>query len=513
MVKITVKLTGLGLILVAGIGLVGYPLSVDAADKNPDLVFTQQVINAPFSLTHTLLAVDVLPNIGKELLAFGVDDDKQRWLGIFARIPESMRYSLVDKILLPFSFHCFDISDEEEGTQQLYFQSSEHLLQFMPANKSAPFKVIADINPMTLKSRADYLSRGDFVKDLNGDNRADIMISGFTDITLLLTQEEGGFARQTLPIKPFINVYEKSVNYTESTLYLADMNLDGHKDIVKIGEGELESYFQTSQGGFNAIASYHPMRQALSGVDWWLKRDAFGNQLDQSSLVYRKVEEISDINNDGITDIVLRYTKSSGVLDRVNDYEIFLGESKEGELSFSIEPNSVIHAEGTLTGFEFIDIDNDDILEVMVSGFDIGLSQIIGALISGSIDQDVYLFKMDGNGRFTKKPNISKEVELSFSLTSGQSGQPVIKLADFNGDKYQDLLLSDGDTELKVYLGEPSSSLVGRRGEEIEVNLPKEGDMLSIADLNYDGKDDILIKYGRQDDVGLLSQFKVIISE
>jgi hypothetical protein len=513
MVKVTGKLTGLALTLVTGVGLVGYPLSANAADENTDLAFTQQIIEAPFELTHSLLPVDILPDMGKELLAFGVDDNQERWLGVFTLNPESMRYSLASQFLLPVSFHSFDISDEEGEGAQLYFQSSEHLLQFIPTDKSAPFKVIADINPMVLKSRADYMSRGDFVRDLNGDERADIVITSFTDITLLLAQQTGDFVQQKLPIMPFVSVNARSANYTASKLYLADMNLDGREDIVTIGEGALESYFQTSQGRFLTTPSYHPMRQAISGVDWWLKRDAFGDQLDQSSLVYRKVEEIKDIDDDGITDLVLRYTKSSGVLDRVNDYEIFLGENKEGKLSFPIKPNSVIHAEGTLTGFEFIDIDNDEKLEVMVSGFDIGLSQIIGALISGSIDQDVYLFKMDQNRRFAKKPNTSKEVELSFSLTSGQSGQPVIQLADFNGDKRKDLLLSDGDANLKVYLGESSKSLIGRKGEDLKVNLPEEGDMLSIADLNYDGKDDILIKYGRQDGDAMLSQFTVIISE
>ncbi|WP_394389386.1 FG-GAP repeat domain-containing protein [Shewanella woodyi] len=512
MVNITRKFTRLVLMLTSAVGAASYSFNALSAGNSLDLSFKNQAIQAPFELTHTLLPVDLLPDAGKELLALGVDDSKQRWLGVFSLNPDSMRYSLAQKVLLPVSFHSFDIS-EGEGRQQLYFQSSEHLVQFMAADKTAPFKVISDIDSMTLKSRADYISRGDFVRDLNGDNRADIIITNFTDITLLLAQEVGGFTRQTLPIKPFVNVYKKSVNYTESKIYLADMNLDGRKDIVKIGEGELESYFQTDDGGFKKTPNYHPMRQAISGVDWWLKRDAFGDQPDQSSLVYRKVEEIRDIDHDGITDLVLRYTKSSGVLDRVNDYEIFLGENNEGKLSFPIEPNSVIHAEGTLTGFEFIDIDDDEKLEVMVSGFDIGLSQIIGALISGSIDQDVYLFKMDSNGRYAKKPNTSKEVELSFSLTSGQSGEPVIKLADFNGDKRQDLLLSDGDSNLRVYLGESSSKLVGKRGEKLEVTLPEEGDMLSIADLNYDGKDDILIKYGRQDDVELLTQFRVVLSE
>ncbi|WP_420028921.1 hypothetical protein [Shewanella benthica] len=89
-----------------------------------------------------------------------------------------------------------------------------------------------------------------------------------------------------------------------------------------------------------------------------------------------------------------------------------------------------------------------------MAGFDIGLSQIIGALISASIDQDVYLFKMDENSQFSDDANISKEVE----LTSGQSGTPVVKLADING------------------------------------------------------KDDLLIKYGSQDDESLQRQFKVILA-
>ncbi|MFA0373254.1 FG-GAP-like repeat-containing protein, partial [Vibrio sp. 10N.222.54.F6] len=115
---------------------------------------------------------------------------------------------------------------------------------------------------------------------------------------------------------------------------------------------------------------YVSVRQPISGIDWWNKRDAYGEQLDQSELVYRKVEELKDINNDGITDLVVRYTKSSGVFDRANDYEVYLGENQKGKLVFPKVANSVVKAEGTLTGLQFIDIDSDDKVEVMVAGFD-----------------------------------------------------------------------------------------------------------------------------------------------
>ena len=71
MVKSTGKLTDLAFILVSGVGLAGYSFNAMAAGDNQDLVFTEQVIQAPFKLTHPLLPVDALPDAGKELLAFG----------------------------------------------------------------------------------------------------------------------------------------------------------------------------------------------------------------------------------------------------------------------------------------------------------------------------------------------------------------------------------------------------------------------------------------------------------
>ncbi len=503
--------------LVIAVGLTSLlsSLGAIAADGDEPVTIEEHAIQAPFKLTHPVLPVDLLAEEGKELVTFGVDDNRQKWLGIYRLNTENQRYSLYQKLLLPPSFYSFDISDESDDSrkkQALYFLSSEHLVQYVPENSAAPFKVIAQIRSITLKKRPDFISRGEFVRDLNGDKRADILISDFAQVRLLIAREGGEFEDQTLPITPQVNVDNRGAEYIESTLYVSDADFDGREDIIKIAEGELEVYSQDDTGMFNPVPGYIPVRQAISGVDWWNKRDAFGEPLDQSSLVYRKVEEVRDVNRDGITDLVLRYTKSSGVLDRVNDYELFLGENRQGKLVFPAKASSVVRAEGTLTDLEFIDIDNDDKLEVMVAGFDIGLSQIIGALVSGSIDQDVHLFKMDSNNHFPAKPNVTQEVELSFSLTSGQSGSPVVELADINGDELQDLLLSDGTDRLKIFLGARDGKLFESRSEQFTTLLPQEGGMLSSDDLNGDGKDDLLIKFGRQDDDKLLNQFKVLIS-
>ena len=429
------------------------------AKSTPKLTLTETKLNAPSNLTHPIVAVDLMPTTGKELVAFGVDGLSQRWMAIYSL--DQAQYKLVTKLALPQALHTFDITEYREGElQQLYFLSQDQLQRLKPQTDEAKAELttVAKINSLSFKSRPDYLSEGEFIADLNGDEQDDILIHDFNQLHLFIA-DNGEFKRQQLPIKPQSRLFEDGATYTQSTLYVTDINLDGLDDIVKIGEGELELYSQTEDKLFNPIAEYVSVRQPISGIDWWNKRDAYGEQLDQSELVYRKVEELKDINNDGITDLVVRYTKSSGVFDRENDYEVYLGQNQKGKLVFPKVASSVVKAEGTLTGLQFIDIDSDNRVEVMVAGFDIGVSQIIGALLSGSIDQDVHLFKMDEQGRFAEESNVTKEVELNFSLSSGQSGSPVVKLADLNGDGLKDLILSDDEDTLKIYFGAAGESL------------------------------------------------------
>ncbi|MGS0680397.1 FG-GAP repeat domain-containing protein [Shewanella sp. 125m-7] len=527
--------------LITASALLGCSLSFNTLAE-PALSFTESTINAPFELTHPIIAADLLSQPGKELVVFGVDGLSYRWMAIY-QLAQG-QYTLAFKLELPQSLHSFDITENQSGEQQqLYFLSQDklHVLVNVDDAVEPQIEAVANIDSLSFKDRPDFISRGEFIEDLNGDQRDDILIHDFNQVHLFLAAEQG-FVRQTLPIKPQSRLFDDGATYTQSTLYVSDINLDGLVDIVKIGEGELEVYKQTqidiptqanvqakndtqvaaqspdpenlqqSVRGFDPIVEFISVSQAISGIDWWNKRDAYGEQLDQSELVYRKVEELKDLDNDGITDMVIRYTKSSGVFDRVNDYEIYLGENKQGKLVFLKEPSSVVRAEGTLTGLEFVDIDNDDKDEVMVAGFDIGVSQIIGALLSGSIDQDVHLFKMDANGRFSDDSNVSKEVELNFSLSSGQSGSPVVKLADLNGDGLKDLLLSDDESTLKVYLGKRGENLFSRDAQKHELKLPVEGSMLKAEDLNGDGREDLLIKYGRQDDKKLANQFRVLLA-
>ena len=483
------------------------------ASKSNAIEFNEVMINSPYKLTQEIIAADILPSKGKELVTFSVDEKSNRWLIIYQLDKSGQQYVIAEKAIIPQQFYRFDLTKQKnESKQKLYFLSANTLSLY----QNTKFKSLAKIEPLYIQDQADFLSRGDFIQDLNNDDFDDVIIAGFNKAHIFIGQGMNSFAKQTLPIKPKVRILSAGASYTETKLYFSDVNFDQKTDILLVGDGEMVIYPQYGSSQFTRKAMRLPINEAISGTDWWKKRDESGEQLDQSDLEYRKLAELRDVNADDIIDMIVLYTKSSGVLDKVNDYEIFLGQENEGVLSYAQEADSVIHAEGTLTGLEFVDIDNDEKLEVLLAGFDIGLSQIIGALVTGGIDQDVYVFKMSEQDKFLTKPAIKKGVELTFSLSSGQSGSAVVKLADLNGDGLKELVLSDDDDELKIYLGrKPNNKKKSfkKRSVSYSTQLPKDGKLVMVEDLNGDGKDDLLMKFSRLDGEGKAKEFKVLFSQ
>ncbi|PAJ73735.1 hypothetical protein CJF42_14310 [Pseudoalteromonas sp. NBT06-2] len=486
-----------------------------AATKQKDskkIDFKELKIDAPYKLFQPVLIADLKPDNGKELIILGVDEDKNKWLVIYQYDNSKNTYSVINKKQIPKQFYSFDISEYQEGVfQNLYFMSNNVLSKYNVALNT--FETISDIKSLFLKNEPEHITRAHFVKNLNKDIYDDILVSDFSNTHILIGQKEGTYISQSLPIPAEVNLHSDGATYKQAKLYFEDINFDKKIDIVKVGEGKMQVFYQIDDAKFKVIPNNIAIDKSISGTEWWNKKDETGESLDQSKLTYRKLEELRDVNFDGITDMVVRFTQVSGVLDRVNDYEIYLGKNTNQQLSYDNKPNSVIHAEGTLTDLEFVDIDNDNKSEVMLAGFDIGLSQIISAFLSGSIDQDVYLFKMDENDNYRKKPHVNKEVELNFSLSSGQSGTAVVKLADLNGDGLKDLVLSDGDDELDIYFGQTGKKLFKRRAVEYNTQLPKDGNLVFVNDLNNDGKDDLLLKFSKLDDNSSGHNFTILLSQ
>jgi len=505
-------------------------------------LFSEYQIVLPFNLTQPVIAANILSNPGNELLMLGVDETGQRQLAIYA-LDNNNKFQLLDQMLLDKTLFAFDVGDvQADGLQNLYFLSKEQLLQYQfigsgqTANKiSGPVMAapqtnnipriknsqssllpISKITSMFLSAQADAIVAMDFARDINNDQFDDFVIPHFEQLNLYLSTQQAGaktLTAQTLDITSLLKVDGSEMIFQARELFFVDMDLNTSTDIVLVENAQLRVFQQSTNGQFNSTPILLPLAADIEGINWWNKIEADGQQLDQSQLKHRKVEAITDINGDKLPDLIVRFTQSSGVLDRTNDYEFFYGSAKQGSLSYGLNADTRIQSESTLSDLKWLDFDGDGKQEIMLSAFDLGVSQIISALLSSSIEQEVLIFKMDENNKFSAKPTASQDVEITFSLSSGRSGEPMVKAQDVNGDKLKDLIFSEGEEQIRVlFASTDGKKIFNKRAEKYKVRVPKNAKSITHNDVNDDGKMDLILHYSRADSAELLNKIIVLIA-
>ncbi len=484
-------------------------VSAQVHAKSPQkLDFEKMEIDVGAPITHKVNVAELNGVVGKELVVMTTNEAQERIIQIYSL--ETNGSSKLGEVLLPKSIHSFDITNITHGGKHyIYLLSHDSVFNLEVNERGVALVKVADAPSLFQSKDNSYLQKREFIAELD-NNRIAIVLPDFKQTNLLTSSNFTDFTMQPIPIESNINLGARSVTFSPAKLNFSDVNFDGRIDLVEQQDGQLAYYLQNESGQFSTKAQYQKINELIFSTDWWDKKGPDGDSLDQSNLVYRKIEKLQDINNDGLMDLLVRYTTSSGALDRTNDYEIYLGGKQNGLLGFNSEASSVVSADGTLTDLRLVDINNDSRSEVVVSGFDIGVSQIISALLSGTVEQEVHIFNMNDNDEFDKKRKVTKEVELSFSISSGRSGSPIVKLADLNGDGLNDLVLSDDDDAIKVYWGRSGKKMFERRGKKYDITIPMQGNDVVIDDLNSDNKQDLILKYGRLDDDALASKLVLL---
>lgn len=491
-------------------------LAFQTIAKNTE-IFKQQQIDLGFNVTQPVLIADLLPQVGKELVVVGVDEKQQRTLAIYSFDSQSHTFIEQHKIKIADNVFAYDVGEPlKDGLQHLYLLDKTSVYQYVPADLShnSAWLQTESVSSMYLGDKADSFQKMDFVQDINNDGLDDIMLPHFEHLNLWLSDCCGARHSQNLPIAARIEMYDSGVGYDVQEIYFQDMNADGKTDLVTVEQGQLNVYLQKEDMRFSDSATKVKINQTIYALDWWDVKGANGQQMDQSNIQHRVVRKIDDLNGDGIPDIAVQFTKSTGVLDKIIDFEFFYGVMHKGTLSYSDQANTKVTSEETLSDLTFLDRDMDGKKEVSVSSFDIGISQIVGALLSGSIDQDVLIFSMDENDQFGKSPLVSQEVEMTFSLSSGTQGQPLVKMIDINGDAVKDIVYSDGDDLIRILLATPEQKKAyAKRSLRQQIAMPKNPYNAATEDLNGDGRTDLVLHHGSADSPELLKKVIVLLAK
>jgi hypothetical protein len=165
---------------------------------------------------------------------------------------------------------------------------------------------------------------------------------------------------------------------------------------------------------------------------------------------------------------------------------------KQGVPQFSSTPDSRIESKGVQFDMQEKDLNNDGQLDIIVSSVELGLTKLVRALLTGAIRIDLGFYQMK-DGVYPELPNIVRTIKATFSFSSGDVFVPTVLMADVTGDGLADLLLQEGDDELHIYLGEATDQLFADDPVEISVAMPRDPDLVQVADLNHDGKQDLIL--------------------
>jgi hypothetical protein len=103
-------------------------------------------------------------------------------------------------------------------------------------------------------------------------------------------------------------------------------------------------------------------------------------------------------------------------------------------------------------------------------------------------------------------------VAIDVDLTSGRTTIPVAEVADVDGDGRKDLLIGDGTKAIRVHRGTEGERSFAADPVRYETTLPANGGLAKIADLDGDGRDDVILRYGKLDEEGLDRTLRILVA-
>jgi hypothetical protein len=325
--------------------------------------------------------------------------------------------------------------------------------------------------------------------------------------------DDGRFgAPSDLPIPAGVDRKYERLFYEPVELYVHDFTLDGEKDLAYVDGGMLRVHPRVEEelGSKKTIAATaldiplpveltpRPGRGELSEVD----------QRDQS---WRYLLEVDDFDADGLPDLLVQNVRSRGVFDKQHSLVLHPGRREGGGLAFAREPTSRIDSTVVVGEPVVADIDRDGELDLAIGSVDFGLGALLSALVTGTIDVEVAVHRM-GDGGFEAQPSASEEISIDVDLSSGRATIPVAELADVDGDGRKDLLIGEGSAAIRVHRGTEGARPFASEAARQATTLPGNGGLVTTEDLNGDGREDLVMRYGKLDAKGLDETLQLLIA-
>ena len=496
-------------------GLVLLSAAVQAQDP---ITYTAYEIRTDHDVNGSIMMDSFISTDQKNLIIKGEDSDRRRLFSIYGMGDDgSIGKTPLHQIEMPENALFYDFAAVfEKDVQTLLFLDNQGVSYYDVTDKS--IKRLVESPSIYLQDSNPLFQSKNFARDVSGDEIAEVIIPDFRNYHLFQWANDA-FNSYDLDMQVEMRIgganprtpQGSTPRYSEFPKFSFDVNFDGRKDLVFLIDQDFIVFPQKEDGGYETAPISVPLGLSVTGNSWVEQVRLNERYTDQTNLAETTIHRIQDLNDDDIVDIMTETDNAAGVFNRRTEYRLHLGRSTDGVLSFDTEPSSSFEVKGLRYQTRFVDLDNDGRSDFGTASVKVGIGKIIGALISGSTDATLSFFKHSDGGVFSEKPIYSKGVPVKFNLSAGNTSIPFVEVKDVDGDELLDLVLNDGKKGIKIYRGETGKRSFSRKAVKYRTEMPKSGNMVDMADLNGDGKSDIVIHFDRLGTDGVENRNRVIV--
>jgi hypothetical protein len=288
------------------------------------------------------------------------------------------------------------------------------------------------------------------IGDVNGDGRNDVVMTtsyytnpqNSSDIFVFLQDSSGELSS---PIK-----YPTNSPYANrpTSIDIGDLNHDGRADVVVGNCGSNIGVFIQNASGNLLAGRYYPTVNSCS-------------------------IKLADLNNDGLLDVV-------GIGSETYSVDVFL-QNANGTLN----PPTSYRVNYPCSEIEVGDVNHDGLTDIIVLRGPSYSSPNIGVLLQradGSFDPAIY-----------------------YDL-GGYELAPGVAIGDVNGDNLEDVVVTYGEKWPFSTVGVLLQNTDGTLNSIISYESYNSPESVVIADMNHDGKKDVVVAHGKWEALGVYRQ-------
>jgi hypothetical protein len=471
--------------------------------------FAEVVFDAGYRVDQSVLAARLAGDDEQHIILAGRDAAHQQRLTVFQLGGELGVTPLVSLDPAP-NMITYDIGriNDQDG---LFAIEPGRVIRY--DLEQGEFIEVVEIQSLYSQERNGDLAPIDFLRDINDDERDDLIIPDAAGYRIRLQTPDGDLGPESLLQESVsMALSEGGVHFENRPLVSGDVNLDGLVDLAVWSGNTVRTYLQLPGYRFESTPDTVKLGLGLlSEAELRVLYDESG-AVNQEDLEAREIWSIADLNDDQLPDIITETTLSSGVFDKKTELRLHLGVVESGHLAYRDDEDSLLESNGLQYGLVNTDINGDGKMDLIARKVRLSFGRFIRALLSGSMALQIEFFQMSDDDEYPEDANYTTKTNVRFSLSSGQVDIPAVEVADFDGDGFKDLMLQTKPERLSFHYGISGPTLFTKKSADKQVVLPRNGELVAAKDINNDGKADLIMRYNESDADGLVDTIRLLLS-